>query len=101
MIQSNVSGDSGTFNFIRLADVDGAVSASDGTMAHAESASYTLNIEGFTKTVTVEDFGIDGTSEDVAKAMIKKFRDDAPRATLPAAPSATCLPMVQARGCKL
>ena len=82
MIQSNVSGDSGTFNFIRLADVDGAVSASDGTMAHAESASYTLNIEGFTKTVTVEDFGIDGTSEDVAKAMIKKFRDDAPRATL-------------------
>ena len=82
MIQSNVSGDSGTFNFTRLADVDGAVSASDGTMAHAESASYTLNIEGFTKTVTVEDFGIDGTSEDVAKAMIKKFRDDAPRATL-------------------
>ena len=82
MVQSNVSGDSGTFNFTRLADVDGAVSASDGTMAHAESASYTLNIEGFTKTVTVEDFGIDGTSEDVAKAMIKKFRDDAPRATL-------------------
>ena len=36
MVQSNVSGDSGTFNFTRLADVDGAVSASDGTMAHAE-----------------------------------------------------------------
>ena len=34
------------------------------------------------ETVTVEDFGIDGTSEDIAKAMIKKFRDDAPRATL-------------------
>ena len=82
MIQSNVSGDSGTFDFTRLSDVDGAVSASDGAMAHAESASYTLNIEGFTKTVTVDDFGIDGTSEDVAKAMIKKFRDDAPRATL-------------------
>ena len=82
MIQSNVSGDSGTFVFTRLSDVDGAVSASDGTMAHAESASYTLNIEGFIKTVTVDDFGIDGTSEDVARAMIKKFRDDAPRATL-------------------
>ena len=82
MIQANVSGASGTFNFTRIADVDGAVSASDGAMAHAESASYTLNIEGFMKTVTVEDFGIDGTSEDIAKAMIKKFRDDAPRATL-------------------
>ena len=82
MIQSNVSGASGTFDFTRLSDVDGAVSASDGSMAHAESASYTLSIEGFTKTVTVADFGIDGTSEDVAKAMISKFRDDAPRATL-------------------
>ena len=82
MIQSNVSGASGTFDFTRLSDVDGAVSASDGSMAHAESASYTLTIEGFTKTVTVADFGIDGTSEDVAKAMISKFRDDAPRATL-------------------
>ena len=82
MIQSNVSGASGTFDFTRLTDVDGAVSASDGSMAHAESASYTLSIEGFTKTVTVADFGIDGTSEDVAKAMISKFRDDAPRATL-------------------
>ena len=67
----NVSGDSGTFDFTRLSDVDGAVSASDGAMAHAEF--YTLNIEGFTKTVTVDDFGIDGTSEDVAKAMIKKL----------------------------
>ena len=28
------------------------------------------------------DFGIGGTGEDVAKAMINKFRDDAPRATL-------------------
>ena len=82
MIQSNVSGASGTFDFTRLSDVDGAVSASDGTMAHAESASYTLSIEGIAKTVTVDDFGLDGTSEDVAKAMIKKFRDDAPRATL-------------------
>ena len=82
MIQSNVSGNSGTFDFTRLSDADGAVSASDGTMAHAESAFYTLNIEGFIKTVTVDDFGIDGTSEDVAKAMIKKFRDDAPHATL-------------------
>ena len=82
MIQSNLSGASGTFDFTRLSDVDGAVSASDGSMAHAESASYTLTIEGFTKTVTVADFGIDGTSEDVAKAMISKFRDDAPRATL-------------------
>ena len=82
MIQSNVSGASGTFDFTRLSDVDGSVSASDGSMAHAESASYTLSIEGFTKTVTVADFGIDGTSEDVAKAMISKFRDDAPRATL-------------------
>ena len=82
MIQSNVSGASGTFDFTRLSDVDGAVSASDGSIAHAESASYTLTIEGFTKTVTVADFGIDGTGEDVAKAMINKFRDDAPRATL-------------------
>ena len=82
MIQSNVSGASGTFDFTRLSDVDGAVSAFDGSMAHAESASYTLTIEGFTKTVTVADFGVDGTSEDVAKAMISKFRDDAPRATL-------------------
>ncbi|MEK9553937.1 MAG: hypothetical protein VW446_11800, partial [Alphaproteobacteria bacterium] len=82
MIQSSVSGASGTFDFVRLADVDGAVSADNGAMAHAESASYTLTIEGFTKTVTVADFGVDGTSEDVATAMIKKFRDDAPRATL-------------------
>ena len=82
MIQSSVSGASGTFDFVRLADVDGAVSADNGAMAHAESASYTLTIEGFTKTVTVADFGVDGTSEDVAAAMIKKFRDDAPRATL-------------------
>ena len=82
MIQSSVSGHSGTFDFTRLSDVDGAVSSTDGAMAHAESASYTLNIEGFTKTVTVADFGTDGTSEDVAKAMIEKFRDDAPRATL-------------------
>ena len=82
MIQSNISGDRGTFDFTRLADADGAVSATDGSMAHAESASYTLNIEGFIKTVTVADFGTDGTSEDVAKAMIRKFRDDAPRATL-------------------
>lgn len=82
MIQSQVSGSTGTFDFVRLADVDGDVSADNGTMAHAESASYSLTIEGFTKTVTVDDFGPDGTSEDVARAMIAKFRDDAPRATL-------------------
>jgi len=82
MVQSDISGASGTFYFNRLADVDGDVSAADGSMAHAESASYTLTIEGITKTVTVADFGVDGTSEDVARAMLKKFRDDAPRATL-------------------
>ena len=92
MIQSNISGDSGTFDFTRLSDVDGAVSATDGSMAHAESASYTLTIEGFTKTVTVADFGVDGTSDDVAKAMIEKFRDDAPRATL-AGSAVTNLPV--------
>ena len=82
MIQSSVSGASGTFDFVRLADVDGAVSAENSTMTHAESASYSLTIEGITKTVTVADFGPDGSSEDVANAMITKFRDDAPRATL-------------------
>ena len=82
MIQSSVSGASGTFDFIRLTDVDGAVSAENSTMTHAESASYSLTIEGITKTVTVADFGPDGSSEDVANAMITKFRDDAPRATL-------------------
>ena len=82
MIQSSVSGASGTFDFVRLTDVDGAVSAENSTMTHAESASYSLTIEGITKTVTVADFGPDGSSEDVAKAMITKFRDDAPRATL-------------------
>jgi flagellar hook-associated protein 1 FlgK len=51
-------------------------------MAHAESASYSLTIEGITKTVTAADFGVDGTDEDVAKAMITKFRDNAPQATL-------------------
>lgn len=82
MIQSSVSGASGTFDFVRLTDVDGAVSAENSTMTHAESASYSLTIEGITKTVTVADFGPDGSSEDVANAMITKFRDDAPRATL-------------------
>ena len=82
MIQSAISGASGTFDFTRLADVDGDISSSDGSMAHARSASYTLSIEGSVKTVSVDDFGINGTSEDVAKAMIKKFRDDAPNATL-------------------
>ena len=82
MIQSAVSGSTGTFDFTRLADVDGDISASDGSMAHAESASYSLTIEGITKTVTAADFGVDGTDEDVAKAMITKFRDNAPQATL-------------------
>ena len=82
LIRSNVSGASGTFDFVRLGDIDGAFGAEDGTVAHAESASYTLNIEGFENTVTVEDFGTGATSEDVAKAMIKKFRDNAPFATL-------------------
>ena len=47
-----------------------------------ESASYTLNVEGFEKTVTVADFGIDASDEDVARAMITKFRADAPAATM-------------------
>ena len=82
LIISNLSGASGTFDFVRLGDIDGSVGAESGNVAHAESASYTLNVEGFENTVTVDDFGIDATSEDVARAMIQKFRDNAPVATL-------------------
>ena len=57
LISSSVSGASGTFAFRRLGDIDGRDGSHDGMSAHAESASYTLNVEGFEKTVTVADFG--------------------------------------------
>ena len=82
LISSSVSGASGTFAFRRLADIDGRDGSHDGMSAHAESASYTLNVEGFEKTVTVADFGTDASDEDVARAMITKFRADAPAATM-------------------
>ena len=82
LLSSSVSGASGTFEFRRLADIDGRDGSHDGMSAHAESASYTLNIEGFEKTVTVADFGSDASDEDVARAMITKFRADAPAATM-------------------
>ena len=82
LISSSVSGASGTFEFRRLGDIDGRDGSHDGMSAHAESASYTLNVEGFEKTVTVADFGTDASDEDVARAMITKFRADAPAATM-------------------
>ena len=82
LISSSVSGASGTFAFRRLGDIDGRDGSHDGMSAHAESASYTLNVEGFEKTVTVADFGTDASDEDVARAMITKFRADAPAATM-------------------
>lgn len=82
LIQSSVSGASGTFDFIRLTDIDGGVASVSGASAHAESASYTLNIEGMEHTVTAADFGADADHADVARAMITKFRDTAPVATL-------------------
>ena len=82
LIQSSISGASGTFDFVRLADIDGSVASVSGAMAHAESASYTLNIEGMEHTVTVADFGADADHAAVARAMITKFRDTAPVATL-------------------
>lgn len=82
LITSSVSGAAGSFTIRRLSDIDGSVSGLGGMSAHAESASYTLNIEGFEKTVTVTDFGRDASDEDVAQALLKKFRDDAPPAAL-------------------
>ena len=82
LIQTALDGASGTFDFVRLADIDGGVASISGAMAHAESASYTLNIEGMEHTVTAADFGTDADHADVARAMITKFRDTAPIATM-------------------
>ncbi len=82
LITSTVSGAGGTFDFLRLGDIDATISASDGKAAHYDTSSYTLTVEGVSKTVTVTDFGKDASHADVAAAMIKKFRDDAPIAAL-------------------
>ncbi len=82
LIDANLNGSKATFDFRRLTDVDGSFGANNGSSAHAESASYTLNIEGYEYTVTSDDFGLNATHEDVAASMLKKFRDAAPIATL-------------------
>ena len=68
MIQSSVSGHSGTFDFTRLSDVDGAVSSTDGAMAHAKVRLLHTEYRGLYK----DGYGI--TSVQTAPAKMSPRR---------------------------
>lgn len=77
-----------TITFDSLGNIDGNEESVTGTSASAETVSYSLTIDNITKKVTGADVGSTEPA-DIAYAMAKKFRSNAPIANLTGAASLT------------
>ncbi|MDB2389656.1 flagellar hook-associated protein FlgK [Alphaproteobacteria bacterium] len=89
-ILTNISelGTSRTITFDRLSNIDGNEESVNGTTASAETVSYSLTIGNITKKVSSADVS-SAEADDIAHAMAKKFRSNAPIANLTGATTLT------------